>query len=81
MNPVRGIETTAELKRGVRLPNFQINESRSRDWNKEKENGLTPRHSFQINESRSRDWNSNLHPGMNALATFQINESRSRDWN
>ena len=59
MNPVRGIETLAPSKIGDTpfLP-FQINESRSRDWNLAWARASLPVAAcFQINESRSRDWN------------------------
>ena len=58
MNPVRGIETLIyDHKRGQQIY-FQINESRSRDWNLPiPELHTPPAIVFQINESRSRDWN------------------------
>ena len=34
MNPVRGIETASKEILIMKLIDFQINESRSRDWNK-----------------------------------------------
>ena len=37
MNPVRGIETTNKIMRNEDDPNFQINESRSRDWNSDRQ--------------------------------------------
>ena len=81
MNPVRGIETILFIQENSSAPYFQINESRSRDWN---ENNLAAQNiltSFQINESRSRDWNINIWVKFLSDRNFQINESRSRDWN
>ena len=59
MNPVRGIETDRlDVYVFASYFIFQINESRSRDWNIP---SFLFTHitkvDFQINESRSRDWN------------------------
>ncbi len=52
----------AGLKQVVRFPRsednrFQINETRSRDWNRSVRHLGGTHASFQINETRSRDWN------------------------
>ena len=57
MNPVRGIETGSSLGNSLYLRTFQINESRSRDWNHVETDAYYNFQGFQINESRSRDWN------------------------
>ena len=82
MNPVRGIETGGlHIPERVR-PAFQINESRSRDWNntvayaEQQTSGsfklMNPVRGIEtILKTRIS------YPGF----YFQINESRSRDWN
>ena len=57
MNPVRGIETVPALNTFPPCWIFQINESRSRDWNFYGHIIVRYGSPFQINESRSRDWN------------------------
>ncbi len=69
-------------REAVRLIDFPINETRSRDWNMKHGTAINPGVvNFPINETRSRDWNNvivNVHPNG---AGFPINETRSRDWN
>ena len=82
MNPVRGIETSTGTSKKQAPNNFQINESRSRDWNMLKCPKAQDAATFQINESRSRDWNNARNQLLEQKTqAFQINESRSRDWN
>ena len=62
MNPAIGIETRpGNLEEKANEGDFQINESRDRDWNIAEINAiLGDRQCFQINESRDRDWNPSL---------------------
>ena len=84
MNPVRGIETIFPNS-SVEIPYpciFQINESRSRDWNRFPIFGNWEDSSFKLmNPVRGIEtFHSRLIFPVK-VPIFQINESRSRDWN
>ena len=83
MNPVRGIETNTNWLVQMNTQTFQINESRSRDWNRklvaERFNLTVP---FKLmNPVRGIETPSQTLVLYGFQGSFQINESRSRDWN
>ncbi len=80
MNPGNGIETQSWT--GYKsLSDFQLNESRQRDWNITHEEFTIYQAYFQLNESRQRDWNIVEADSHDWDEDFQLNESRQRDWN
>ena len=83
MNPVRGIETSQSKNDKLLIHIFQINESRSRDWNDILQNLIDrPNDTFKLmNPVRGIETSfSNIIQEV-YMQFFQINESRSRDWN
>ena len=84
MNPVRGIETVKGREYKIWDCDFQINESRSRDWNHRicfYYFEFFPVAFKLMNPVRGIETPFLIAIAASSCSFFQINESRSRDWN